>query len=273
MGMHFVRLVCLDPAPLLRERSQGFHAVVHMSATLTPLEFQRRRLGADGPNTVELDLPSPFPSENRLLVAVDSVDTRYARRSDEAPAIARMIADTIALRPGSYLAFFPSYAFRDEVMAVLPRGAARVLLQLPGLPAEATLPLLRDNPGETRLLCAVQGGVFAEGVDYPGDMAIGVFVVGPGLPAVSPEQELVRGYYEAELRAGFEYAYVHPGIGRAVQAGGRAIRRRDDRAFTLLIGHRFSEPLYRGKLPAWWQEELVTTADPVPLVRAFWEQG
>ncbi len=264
------KLLCLDPAPFLRERLRGFHAAVFMSATLAPLDFHRHRLGADRPDTESLDLPSPFPRENRLLLAVDSVDTRYRQRADDAPEIARMIAETMALRPGNYLAFFPSFAYRDLVISKLPRGAHRLLLQLPGLPAESMLGLLRDNPGDTRLLAGVQGGVFAEGVDYPGDMAIGVFVIGPGLPALSPERELVRSYYDQKLGAGFEYAYVYPGLARAVQAGGRAIRSAEDRAFTILFGRRFSEPLYRGKLPAWWQQELCTVDDPVPAVRSFW---
>ncbi len=268
-----VKLSCLDPAPFLRERLQGFRAAVFMSATLTPFEFARSRLGADDREVLTLDLPCPFPRANRLLVSVPSVDTTYRQRSADAAKIAALISETSALRAGNYLAFFPSFAYRDEVVSQLAPGPRRLLLQLPGAPAAATLGLLRDRPAEPTILCAVHGGIFAEGVDYPGDMAIGVFVVGPGLPAVSAEQQLVRGYYEAQLGAGFEYAYVYPGLGRVVQAGGRAIRTPSDRAFIMLLGRRFSEPLYRSKLPAWWQEEIIDSEDPIPLVRAFWRGG
>ena len=41
------------------------------------------------------------------------------------------------------------------------------------------------------LLLAVAGGVFAEGVDYPGEMLQGVAVVGPCLPALTLERELL----------------------------------------------------------------------------------
>jgi DNA excision repair protein ERCC-2 len=268
-----VRLRCLDAAAFLRQRTRGFHASVFMSATLSPLDFFRSRLGADGPRTVSLDLPCPFPRENRLIAAVDTVDTTYRNRSRDAGAIADIIGDVMALRKGNYLAFFSSYAYRDEVVSKLPRNRQRLLLQLPGMPAATTLGLLRNNPGETRLLCAVQGGVFSEGVDYPGDMAIGVFVVGPGLPGVDAERELVRSYYERCLGQGFEYGYVYPGLQRAVQSGGRALRTPEDRAFTLLLGRRFAEPLYRSRLPQYWQNELITTDDPVAHVRAFWERG
>jgi DNA excision repair protein ERCC-2 len=155
----------------------------------------------DGPRAHSLDLPCPFPPENRLLVAVDSVDTRFKVRGDHAEAIARTIARSLATRRGNWLAFFPSFAFRDEVLAKLPRGEHRVLLQLPGAPVEPILARLRQNKSETLLICGVHGGVLAEGVDYPGEMAIGVFVVGPGLPKVELERELVRAPERSSAQA------------------------------------------------------------------------
>jgi DNA excision repair protein ERCC-2 len=120
------------------------------------------------------------------------------------------------------------------------------------------------------LVCGVHGGVLAEGVDYPGELAVGVFVVGPGLPAVSLEQELMREYYERQLGQGFDYAYLFPGLARAVQAAGRALRTPEDRAAIVLLCRRFSEPMYRERLPDWWRAELVDVSDPEPALRAFW---
>lgn len=39
---------------------------------------------------------------------------------------------------------------------------------------------LQRGGDEGLLMLAVQGGIFAEGVDYPGDMLIGTIIVGPG---------------------------------------------------------------------------------------------
>jgi DNA excision repair protein ERCC-2 len=262
--------LCLDPAPWLGRRIRSFHAAVLMSATLAPLDFHARALGVDAPSTVRLDLPSPFPRENRLIVAVDSVDTRFRVRSEHAGAIADLIARGLRTRRGNWLAFFPSFAFRDEVVAKLPPGEQRVLLQMPGMPIEPILAKLRANRSETLLVCGVQGGMLAEGVDYPGELAIGVFVVGPGLPKLERERELVRAFFEAELGAGFDYAYLLPGLARSVQAAGRVLRGPDDVAAIVLVDRRFCEPQYRDRLPAWFREELVQTADPVPALEAFW---
>jgi DNA excision repair protein ERCC-2 len=247
--------------------------VVCMSATLTPFAFHRSVLGADGPRTVELELGSPFPAENRLLLSVTSVDTTFRRRSEHALEIAALIARSTALRRGNYLAFFPSFAFRDEVLRHLQVPGLKVVSQHPAMPTQLVLQLLRANRSRPLLLCAVHGGVFAEGVDYPGEMACGVFVVGPGLPAVSPEQELLREYYDRTRGAGFEFAYLDPGMVRSIQAGGRAIRTPEDRGFVMLIGRRFAEPPYLERLPAEWRERMVRVEDPVEAIERFWKEG
>jgi DNA excision repair protein ERCC-2 len=64
---------------------------------------------------------------------------------------------------------------------------------------------------------AVQGGVFAEGVDYPGDMLIGAIIVGPALPGWDLEPELLREYYEKRFGNGFDYAYTFPAMSRVVR--------------------------------------------------------
>jgi hypothetical protein len=74
------------------------------------------------------------------------------------------------------------------------------------------------------------GGVFAEGVDYPGEMLQAVAVVGPCLPALSLERQLLQEYYEERFERGFEYAFVVPGMTRVVQAAGRLLRSPEDPA-------------------------------------------
>ena len=73
-------------------------------------------------------------------------------------------------------------------------------------------------------MLAVLGGMYAEGVDYPGELLSGVFIVSPGLPQISFERELLRRYFDETEQAGFEYAYLQPGMTRVVQAAGRLIR-------------------------------------------------
>ena len=71
--------------------------------------------------------------------------------------------------------------------------------------------------------------------------------------------------------AGFEFAYLDPGMVRSVQAAGRAVRTPEDRAFVMLIGRRFAERPYLERLPAEWQERLVAVEDPTEALRRFWK--
>jgi len=98
----------------------------------------------------------------------------------------------------------------------------------------------------------VAGGVFAEGVDYPGDMLKAVAVIGPCLPAVTLEQELLSRYYEQRFERGFEYSFVVPGMTRVVQAAGRLIRSAEDKGVIALLDKRFLASPYRDHLPKDW---------------------
>jgi DNA excision repair protein ERCC-2 len=271
-GKDSLRMVCLNPAAFVKPQCDLFAFTLFMSATMTPFPYYARLLGVEEAASAVLELPSPFPRENRLILAVPSVDTSFKARERDAAAIADLIVRTAALRRGNYLVFFPSFAFRDMVTARFPAGDYQVILQKPAMKTEPVLKRLADNTRDTLLLCGVQGGVFAEGVDYPGHLAIGAFIVGPGLPMVCPELKVLENYYESHdgKGKGFELAYVTPGVVRAVQAGGRVIRSEKDRGFVMLIGRRFQSKLYREKFPLFWKDEIVDADDPAARVEAFW---
>ncbi len=269
-----LRLLCLNPAVFILQQSNRFAFTLYMSATLTPFAYYARMLGVEPNVSVTVELASPFPRENRLILAVPTVDTSFRARDRDAAAIASIITQTIQLRKGNYLAFFTSFTFRDLVASRFPAGDFDVIIQKPAMKTETVLKRLKENTNGTVILCGVQGGVFAEGVDYPGHLAIGAFIVGPGLPMVCPELKLLEHYYESHdgKGKGFELAYVTPGVVRAVQAGGRVIRSETDRGFVMLLGKRFQSKLYREKLPEYWRHELLETEDPVARVNEFWSQ-
>lgn len=248
-----LQIICLDPSRQLGKRNQGFHSVIGMSATLTPLVFYRDVLGFER-DTELLNLPSPFPPENRKVLILPEVSTSYRDRSRNASRIARIIEEVIALRRGNYLAFFPSFEFQTNVALHLSPHNYCLLLQEPSMPDHARNSLLEklSHQSVTNLLLAVQGGIFAEGVDYPGELAVGAFIVGPALPRVSFEQELMRQYYEEMCSKGFDYAYLFPGMNRVIQSAGRVIRSEEDRGIILLLDKRFTYENYAELLPREW---------------------
>jgi DNA excision repair protein ERCC-2 len=309
-----IKIVCKDPSRQLGERLSGFSSAIAMSATLQPMEFFRDVLGLEKSRTLTLSLPSPFPPENRLIAVVPEVLTTYTQRARFYEKIARLIEVIVRTRPGNYFAFFPSFDFLAAVQHFLSLTEFRVVAQQRVMDEEARTAVLRElgrrdgrklhsrnqeavsaeaggsgdsveESGEEdlqpTLVLAVQGGIFAEGVDYPGETLIGAIVVGPGLPRVSFEQELMRQYYDeqfadgegGERSRGFAYAYLFPGMNRVIQSAGRVIRSDTDRGVIILLDRRFAQPPYIDLLPEHWYryspQELVLE-DWVSALKRFW---
>lgn len=276
-----LKIFCKDPSRHLATRHRRFRGVVAMSATLEPLDFYADVLGLSRlSNWTSCAFGSPFPARNRLLAVDTSVSTRFKDRDEALPEVCLRVGQLAAHRPGNYLAFFPSYALLGaaELLLQTVRPRVRVVAQRPGEGAAPVLENLaaaaahRADDGDLPSLvaCVVIGGGLSEGVDFAGELACGAFVFGPGLPAVTEERKLMQEYYQRELGAGFEYAFLYPGLARVVQAAGRVIRGPQERGVIVLFGERFAEPRYKELLPGYWQAEAVETGDPDSKVTAFW---
>lgn len=269
-----LRIFCLDAARFVGEILEESAGVVAMSATLEPFDFYRDLLGFDPHRSSSLYVPSPFPAENRLVMVIDDVDTTWRRRRAHYDRIASWIGRLSHPR-GNVLALFPSYAFLDAIQDRLHLPHHRVLVQQPGSgDAEQRRFLEALQDGEPHVLLAVLGGIYAEGVDYPGRMLSQVIVVSPGLPQFNVERELLKGYYQETYEHGFSYAYLIPGMTRVVQAAGRLIRSDTDRGVITFIGRRFLDPRYARLLPDEWLDDDPTSLlhpDPERAVREFFE--
>ncbi len=253
-----LKILCKDPSRLLGQRLKGFHSVIAMSATLAPMNFYREMLGFDPDRTDEASFPSPFPRENRRILIVPNVSTTYRYRTSNYQKIAEIIATTARARRGNYMALFPSYEFMRGVAAKLPEGIWELHVQEPKMTERQRQALLDAlaEPQPPKLVFAVQGGLFAEGIDYPGETLSGVIVVSPALPQVSFERELMRRYYDEHYRKGFEFAYLYPGMNRVIQSVGRLIRSETDRGVAVLVCQRFAQPQYSTLFPPDWSESM-----------------
>ena len=250
------KILCKDASRFLHERLQGFHSVIGMSATLTPFPFYQDVLGMPPDRSTAAEFPSPFPERNRRVLVVPEVATTYRERQRDAPLAAQIIEAVVAQRPGNYAVFFPSFAYLRLVRAFMRQVPGHRVIEQARTMSEAereqVMQRLRQRDAEPLLLLGVQGGIFAEGVDYPGDMLNGVIVVGPGLPRVGGEQELIRAYYEEKYAQGFAYAYLYPGMNRVVQSAGRVIRSETDVGIIVLVDKRFSHGNYASLFPSYW---------------------
>jgi len=252
-----LRLYCLDPSSRIREACKRGRSATFFSATLTPVDYFRRLLGGERTDyTLELD--SPFPAENLLVMVADHIDTSYRGRGASYDDVARSIGAAISGKRGNYMVYFPSYKYLQEVVprfeAVAPRNTL-VMVQVPRMTErqkEQFLAIFNVRNPETVVGFAVMGGIFGEGIDLVGERLVGAIVVGVGLPQIGLERDLIKGYYDDHESAGFAYAYTYPGMNRVLQAAGRVIRSDVDRGLIMLIDKRFSREDYRELYPPFW---------------------
>ena len=273
-----VKLWCFDPAPHILATYKRVRGAALFSATLTPLEFYAKDAAVkeeEGDALLQLD--SPFPRKNLLVLRLP-VPTRFRDRERTLGEVTDALYAMCAARPGNYLACFPSHAYLTQAWEMFSarHPDIRCIRQVTGMNEAARAAFLEElQPGAKRTTLAfiAMGGVFAEGVDLPGDRVIGAAVVGVGIPQLSFERDQLRQLNDDDFEAGYDYAYVYPGMRKVAQAAGRVIRTETDLGVVLLIDSRFFEVKYRQLLPKHWRVLTAKTVKTVDAAcRRFWEK-
>jgi DNA excision repair protein ERCC-2 len=273
-----LKVTCCDASAQLKECYKEFKNFVAFSATLKPFYYYQQLLGFPENKTKTYEFASPFTETNRKIMVIPQISTKYRDRNSSAPKICDVIERVLNVKSGNYIALFPSFEFMNMVAGKLNLQNYQVLTQQ----KEMKLPLINTYLHELReglkptLLLGVQGGVFSEGVDYPGHMLIGAFVVGPALPNFDFEREQIRAYYEKRYGSehAFDYAYVFPAMAKAIQSAGRVVRTETDRGVIILIDPRFLEDSYSQTMPAEWFDESpreLVSQKILQDIKDFWE--
>lgn len=279
-----IRLFCMDPSGRLRQILDRAAATVLFSATMTPTDYFKSILGCRE-TAKTLTLPSPFPPDHLSVFVSDRTSTYYKDREKTIPEVCRIILSLIEQRKGNYLAYFPSYHYMQMACEWYEKyntfkdrsDPVRVIAQTPGMndaEKQQFLDCFQQDNEETVIGFAVMGGLFGEGIDLAGERLCGAVIVGVGLPAITPERELIKSYFMKTNRGGFEYAYLYPGINRVLQAAGRVIRSETDRGVVLLIDRRFGSYKYRSLLPSTWRPSTVSNMRTfLKDLNTFWKHG
>lgn len=293
-----IKLFCADPSGRLREAMDRAVASVLFSATMLPIRYYKSMLGGtDEDYEAYAETSFDLPRQMGLFIGTD-VTTRYSMRGDgQYAAIARYLSEALAARAGKYLAFFPSWKVLYAVRAAMTDDlfdmtGTEIVMQQENMTEDGREEFLShfgegsearfddmidmdievDEDRSVLGMC-VLGGIFGEGIDLCGDSLIGVIIAGTGLPQVSDERELMRGWFGARGGDGFAHAYLYPGMNRVLQAAGRLIRTENDRGILMLLDDRFTESSYTCLFPKEWQNIKTVTTDTVKnALEAFWKR-
>ncbi|HOI84995.1 MAG TPA: helicase C-terminal domain-containing protein [Acholeplasmataceae bacterium] len=270
-------LQCLDASEFIYDTIKNkTYGTVLFSATLYPIEYYKELIAAGYGET--LKIRSPFDPSRLKLIVMNTINTRYQMRDASKHTIVSVIEEVIRAKKGNYIAFFPSYQYMHQIMSELPNDLPCDLI----VQEREMEPHLRDliierfkkNIERSQLAFFVMGGMFAEGIDYVGDMLSGVIIVGVGLPMIGESNNQLKMYYDQAFGKGFDYAYTYPGMNKVIQAVGRVIRRDEDYGIAILIDDRFTTKTYLNLFPPEWKhyEIVKKPKDLAPILSSFWDK-
>ncbi len=296
-GSFILKLFCVNPAKNLRECMMRGRSTILFSATLLPIQYYKRLLGAEE-GDYEVYARSVFRPEKLGLYIGRDVTSKYTRRGDEEfYRIASYINAVIDKRHGNYMLFFPSHAFLRQIYDIFMRyfnadGKVECIVQEDYMNEQAREAFLNRFTGnedcdlnalidmeiemeEEKSLVGfcVLGGIFSEGIDLKNDSLIGAVIIGTGLPQVCNEREILKQYFDGWGENGFDYAYRYPGMNKVLQAAGRVIRTVEDFGIVSLLDERFLTPAYQRLFPREWSSFEIVTVDQIGhKVERFWDE-
>ena len=252
-----ITLQCLDASEFILDtvKNKTFGSVF-FSATLYPIEYYKELITCGYGET--LKIRSPFDSNRLKLVVMNQISTRYQDRLNSIQQVIETIESVLSSKKGNYIVFFPSYQYMNQVIENLPLDIDADLIvqerEMDQRLRDIIVERFKNYNDQSQLAFFVMGGMFAEGIDYVGDMLNGVIIVGVGLPQLSESNNQLKDYYQEKFSKGFEYAYTYQGMNKVIQAVGRVIRTDSDYGIAILIDDRFNTVLYKKLFPMEWKK-------------------
>jgi len=254
--------------PVLREA----RGTILMSGFLSPPPVYRDLMLYDSESTCLKEFDSPFPSENRLILAAEDVSSEFKKRNDQMLQKWKNYVEAIShSTQGNMAVFFTSYGLMHEVTALIKTNR-RIMMEDQDTVRSEVIDRLRSS--SINILYGVMGAKLSEGMDYPGNILKCVVAVGLPLATWNAYEESLIDYLEQQFPGnGRTYAYFAPAVLRLVQACGRVHRSARDRGCIVLLDSRISQPYIKRQLPSYFQKEMMRVNDPsdcAERIERFW---
>ncbi|HDO19304.1 MAG TPA: ATP-dependent DNA helicase, partial [Thermoplasmatales archaeon] len=238
-----VEIYCLDPS-IGAKAIHAFHTSIHMSGTLSPLEEYRDSLGLPE-NTMLVSFPSPFPKENRKIIYVSDVSTRYdeIRYFDTVlDRIQNYICSICNSTEKNTIVFFPSFDLMREfidrgILNSIDRTVYIEKREMSQLELMDIVSRFKNGRGGNTLFSVI-GGRISEGMDFPAKELEVAIIVGIPYPKPTARQKALQRYYQQKFGKGWEYAVNAPTARKLLQAIGRLIRNESDRGIAIILDRR-----------------------------------
>jgi DNA excision repair protein ERCC-2 len=237
---------CLD-ASIACKPILECHSSVHMSGTLRPLDDYVLSTGLPT-DTVRVEIGSPFPPDNRRIVFVDDVTTRFEDLERDPAIIDRIashITSILSACDRNTIVFYPSYATMHRVVAILGKALdGREVYREDRMMGQGELMDVVHGFKSSRggaVMHAVAGGRVSEGMDFPGDEMELAIIAGIPYPKPTARHRALQYFCEVRFGDGWAHAVKAPTTRKLLQAVGRLIRSETDRGIAVVLDRRAAQ--------------------------------
>lgn len=279
-----IEVLALDPRKITKLIYSQAYATINVSGTIEPIQAFIDLVGLPS-STVQRVLKSPFNKKNVLALIVEGVSTALAQRvKSNYDKIIEKIVEVVDSTPANTGIFTASYSVLKDLVdnRIEDRLSKKLFLEEQNSSSKENDRLIRNFKRYKDLgggvLLGVMGGRNSEGEDFPGDEMNSVIVVGVPYAKPSPSVKASIRYYDEQFPGkGREYGYVIPSMRRAMQAGGRTIRKLTDRGAIIFLDWRFKQENCLKYFPNWLKNSLEVIPDRKALLRLrvsdFFKEG
>jgi len=260
-----VGIKCIDPSVVMSIANET-KATILMSGTLWHTDYYVEILGLDKDRIEKLELPYPYPIENRLIIVDKSVTTKFEERSEaQWEKIASNLSKLIEVIRGRVAVYFPSYEVMEAVLEKFDMHED-IFVETPATKLSEVLNFLHNT--DSCVLFGVARGKISEGVDMTllgKSLLSGVVMVGLPYPKKTELHKATIEFFRKKFEdKAFRYATTIPCLIALAQSVGRLIRSPFDRGIVAIMDAR-AVGRFKEEFPEDWRKNLTGYIDPVNL--------
>ena len=224
---------CLEPS-IASSILNSFYCSLHMSATIQPMNEYKDSLGI---RARLVKFPSPFPKENRKILYVKGITTKYYMEEEMVEKIKNYIEKICNSFQKNILVLFPSYVIMNRFLNRL-NIKRKLYIEKRKERQESIMEKIREFKEMGGIFLSVMGGRLAEGIDFPSEELEIVIIVGIPYPPPSARQQALQKYYDEKFENGWKYVMEANALRKIMQAIGRLIRNENDRGIVIIMDER-----------------------------------
>ena len=270
----------LDPSLLGEEIFERCRGSILMSGTLFPPEMYSEILGVPREKASCRIYSSDFPISNRPVLIASDVTSKFTEREMSMSLIGEHVRAVIENTKGNVAIFAPSYSMLDRVHSDFENlgwSSKRVIKEEQRMSkrrVEAMISTLYEQKEMGGVaIFGVLNGKLSEGVDYSDNILDALVCIGLPMAPPSAKQDALIEYFtdKFDRNRAWKYVSLQPAVNSVLQALGRPIRKKEDRAIVVLLEKRMLERRVSDCMPKMMRMQTSKPSRTAERVRAFFE--